>query len=430
MRSSRPGLFLSVVAVSVALLCPGAGVAQSRGPAPTADGIPVPTGRAVVPPASPPIGPLTGVAEVTIGFDHGCARMLNGTVQCWGLGGELGDGTTTTRNTGGQVSGLVDAASISAGVGHTCAIRIDRTVVCWGYNRYGQLGDGTTTNATTFRVVSGLTDIQQISAGDLHTCALLADSTIACWGDNTGGQLGGGLTSPKLVPTVVPGLGTGWLQVSAGRLHTCALRSDGTVWCWGTSFLGEETVGSRTYHLVPEQIVGASGVVQISAGYSHTCALIGDGAIRCWGNNGGMIGDGTIAHRAIATLVLSQAHFVSVVAGGATTCALDNVSVVWCWGANWAGGVGDGGLQEARTIPSAVVDLGPVASVSSGSSCAVLGDASAWCWGLNFFGTVGDGTTTDRFRPVQVLGTHIGRGTAFDRASTSDGSASWFGRGE
>jgi len=96
----------------------------------------------------------TAVA-ITAGGFHTCAILDDGSVSCWGRNqyhGALGDGTNTDRNTPTQTSSLGEwrtAVAITTGHLHTCAILDDGSVSCWGYNGYGQLGDGTTTDRNT-----------------------------------------------------------------------------------------------------------------------------------------------------------------------------------------------------------------------------------------------------------------------------------------
>ena len=76
--------------------------------------------------------------------------------------------------------------AISAGEGHTCAILDDGSVACWGGNQYGQLGDGTTTNRDTPTQTASLgvdRTAVAITSGYSHTCALLDDGSVVCWGE-------------------------------------------------------------------------------------------------------------------------------------------------------------------------------------------------------------------------------------------------------
>lgn len=91
---------------------------------------------------------LTSVAEIATAERHACARMVDGTVRCWGRNseGQLGDGTTTSRAVPAPVLGLTNVAEIAAVGNRTCARLTDATVSCWGSNWQGELGDGTTTS--------------------------------------------------------------------------------------------------------------------------------------------------------------------------------------------------------------------------------------------------------------------------------------------
>jgi hypothetical protein len=110
-------------------------------------------------------------------------------------------------------------------------------------------------------VVSAATP--QVTAGTFHTCALRTDRTVVCWGWDAYGE--------ATVPTGLASVA----QVSAGDLHTCALKTDGTVVCWGDNYFGQATVPA-----------GLTSVAQVSASAYHTCALTTDGTVVCWGWDG------------------------------------------------------------------------------------------------------------------------------------------------
>jgi alpha-tubulin suppressor-like RCC1 family protein len=110
--------------------------------------------------------------------------------------------------------GVTAASSISAGPGHGCARLTDGTVTCWGVNLFGQLGDGTTANHPTAAVVTGLAGVAAMAVGTGHSCAVKADGTLWCWGGNVTGQLG----------TVTRDVCTVQVDAATSNAVACALR--------------------------------------------------------------------------------------------------------------------------------------------------------------------------------------------------------------
>ena len=152
----------------------------------------------------------SGATAIASGYTHNCA-VAGGGVKCWGLNtsGQLGDGSLTQRPTPVSVTGLSSGvAAVAAGLYHTCALTTGGGVKCWGANSNGQLGDGTTTTRMTPVDVSGLTSgVVAIAAGQNHTCALVTNVGVKCWGENNEGELGDGSmgTRPFPEPVVIVG---------------------------------------------------------------------------------------------------------------------------------------------------------------------------------------------------------------------------------
>ncbi|GDX40608.1 hypothetical protein LBMAG21_09000 [Armatimonadota bacterium] len=126
---------------------------------------------------------LTGVVQVASGGyysyasagGHSLALKSDGTVWAWGRNqyGALGDGTNTARSTPVQVSGLTGVTQVAGGGNyHSLALKSDGTIWAWGYNAVGQLGDGTTTDRNTPVQVSGLTGVTQVVGGSYHSLSL------------------------------------------------------------------------------------------------------------------------------------------------------------------------------------------------------------------------------------------------------------------
>jgi len=347
------------------------------------------------------------VVEVAAGIRHSCALVENGWVYCWGRNqfGQLGDGSFVDSPTPVRVSGLTGVKQISLAFESTCAVRNTGRVFCWGSNNSGQLGDGTTMNRTTPVRVVALTDVTQVAAGRFHSCALRSSGRVFCWGSNSDGQLGDGTTTDRLTPVRVSGAGvTGATQIVAGALHSCMLRQNGRVTCWGNNSeaqLGDGTISVRTDPVA----LGITNVTQIAAGDFHNCALRGGGRVFCWGTGfAGAAGNGTTTRQMTPRRVNGLTNVVSIGAAGYHNCVIRNTGRVFCWGRNFHGQLGDGTttdrLTPVRVVGPRMVNATQV-TMGSNHSCGLRLNGRAYCWGWNVFGQLGDGTTTDS--PVPVL---------------------------
>jgi alpha-tubulin suppressor-like RCC1 family protein len=93
---------------------------------------------------------------------------------------------------------------VDTGLDHACALLVTGEIACWGRNRSGQLGDGTTTDRNTPVMVPGLSGVAGLATGHAHTCAFLQDQSVYCWGSNADGQLGVDNNRPSInTPTAV-----------------------------------------------------------------------------------------------------------------------------------------------------------------------------------------------------------------------------------
>ncbi|MDP3112124.1 MAG: hypothetical protein Q8M71_08490 [Thermodesulfovibrionales bacterium] len=97
-----------------------------------------------------------------------------------------------------------------------------------------------------------------ISAGYVHTIALKSDGTLWAWGANWWGQLGDGTNTDRWSPQQI-GADNTWASIAAGTFHTIAMKSDGTLWVWGDNRWGQLGDGTNTYRWSPVQITGTCG---------------------------------------------------------------------------------------------------------------------------------------------------------------------------
>ncbi|HEU0085857.1 MAG TPA: immunoglobulin-like domain-containing protein [Candidatus Paceibacterota bacterium] len=366
----------------------------------------------------------------------------DGTVWSWGYNGygQIGDGTTTGRSLPVQVLGpggtgvLSGIIEIAAGENSAYALKSDGTVWAWGYNAHGNLGDNSTTQRTTPVQVVGpgavgfLTDVVSIGAADYSGYAVKSDGTVWAWGQNSSGQLGDNSTSQRNSPVQVLGTGavgflTGVIKVAGGSANGYALKSDGTVWSWGSNGSGRLGDNSTTQRTTPVQVQGVGGVgfltdvVQIAGGDASGYAVKSDGTAWSWGSNGsGRLGDNTVTQRNTPVQVLGTGGtgFLTgvskVMAGDANAYALKSDGTVWSWGSNGSGRLGDNTTTQ-RNAPVQVVGIGAsgfltdIVNIAGGSASgyALHSDGTARAWGLNSSNQLGDNTNTQRNSPIQVL---------------------------
>jgi alpha-tubulin suppressor-like RCC1 family protein len=222
-------------------------------------------GRGVQPGSHAPATVLLGgdAVEITAGAAHACARLTGGAIRCWGLGdvGQLGYGQPlgdmAVPATAGDVPLGAAAVQVIAGGAHTCAVLESGALRCWGDNADGQLGYGHThaigddeTPAAAGDVALGGA-VVQVVAGLRHTCALREGGMLRCWGDNADGQLGLALgvhVGDDELPLAAGAIALGEPGVAAifaGALaeHTCAVRGDGSLRCWGRNDHGQVGLG-------------------------------------------------------------------------------------------------------------------------------------------------------------------------------------------
>lgn len=347
-----------------------------------------------------------------------------GTPSSWGgnVFGELGDGTTTPHRTAVALAGLDDVVDVHTGREHVVALRADGTVVTWGSNQMSQLGTGAGGNRSTPAAVTGLTDVTMVSTGHYHSLALRADGSVWTWGYNFAGQLGDGTTTTRNRPVRVAGTRS-YRYVAAGRDMSYAIATDGTLWAWGLNGDGQLGDGTTTTRTTPVRVGTLTDVTQVAGGRDHGLALRSDGSVWSWGWNAyGQLGDGTLTDRTSPVPVSTLGAGLTMVAAGAHhSYALRDDGRVQAWGRNYRDELGDGTTTQ-RTRPVVVLGVSGAVTIGSGRDhgLAALADGTVRAWGHNSSGQLGDGTTTSRTSAVTVAGatdvTRVSGGAEFSVA--------------
>lgn len=205
-----------------------------------------------------------------------------------------------------------------------------------------------------------------VAAAFRHTCALKSDATLSCWGYNSSAQLGSGNRNSYFAPNPVAGL-SGVTSVATGANESCAIHGGGTLSCWG-----------NTSVLLPVAVAGYAGVQAVALGAAHKCFVTSAGNVRCAGNNSaGQLGDGSTTSTATPVLVISAANgtnisnVVALAAGQFHTCALAADGGVLCWGAV---------TQTHAAVPMPGVSTAVSIAAGEGAPCVVLADGTVQCW--------------------------------------------------
>jgi len=367
-------------------------------------------------PDAPPDAHQALISSIAAGGSTTCVQLTAGTIKCWGDNtyGQLGRGTIGgTSATPALVAGITTSVAVTVGFDHACALLASGAVECWGNNVTGQLGNNTMTSSGAPVPVSGITNAIAVSAGGqtqatccllAHTCAVLADHTVRCWGDNNWGEIGDGTMTNRLTPVPVPGVTNAIAIVSTGA-DSCVLHPSGAVTCWGTNNQ-QELAGSTG-------IAGASVLAGSPTGDS-LLVIANNGSMQGWAHDlDGQLGDGTTgSDHSTPVNVVGIANAVAAAVEGWTSgtaaghgCALLADGTIRCWADNNFGQLGNGTTTRslAPVAVSGITTAKLLAVGNPGYSCAVLADDTVACWGDGTAGELGVAATSST-TPVVIQG--------------------------
>jgi len=326
----------------------------------------------------------------------------------WGQNsqGQLGLNDTTIRSSPVQIGTASDVSFITAGGEFSAYIKTDGTLWMWGNNSNGQLGQSNTTNVSSPVQVGTSTNWAFISCSALYAVrAIKTDGTLWCWGSNNLGQLGLGDTTNRSSPVQVGTL-TNWSKAAGGNQFSLFIKTDGTIWSTGINTGGQLGLNDLAPNRSsPTQIGTGTNWASIGAVSASGYAITTGGTLWTWGTNtSGQLGLGDTTTRSSPVQVGSLTTWATVQrdGGSSSVAALRTDGTLWMWGSNSFGQLG----QNNKTNASSPVQVGSatnwVYAQSALHTLAVTTSGQLWGWGSNTIGSLGIGTLTDVSSPVQV----------------------------
>ena len=380
---------------------------------------------------------VVDIVSAAINSTSGTVTALksNGSVWAWGYNadGQIGNGTTTTQSTPTQVisSGVVKIYPVksASGVVHETvyALKSDGSLWAWGYNGSGQVGNNSTTNQLTpVQIIAS--GVSKVYATGYNVYVIKSDGSLWAWGSGTNGPVGNNSTTNQLTPVQI--IASGVSSVITTWFGAYAIKSDGSLWAWGYNGAGQVGNNSTTNRLTPVQVI-ASGVSQMiasaSSPYPARLVIKTDGSLWAWGSNTyGQVGNNSTTNQLTPVQIMASG-VVKASANDLTTFAIKSDGSLWAWGWNTTyGTVGNNSTTNQLTPVQIMASGVTAAGADSYSAYALKSDGSLWIWGRNDGGVVGNGTLTTQLVPYQAISsgvTQISFSSTLVYALKSDGTA-------
>jgi len=378
---------------------------------------------------------------ISAGYSFGAAITSAGNLQTTGLNdkGQLGTATTTNR---GNFAGIGSSSwtAISAGATSSIGTTLSNITFVWGNNSTGQLGLVDTANRSspvqlgsslatsmyqtvypspTIVTTYSNTSWTQVNVGNSFAVGIDNAGRLFAWGLNSTGQLGDGTTistmptksSPSQIATTASSFtfintsspvqinaGTSWNAIAAGGTHAVAVKSDGTLWSWGTNTFGQVGNGSTITQYIPKQVDILNSFTSVAAGNDFSAAINTNYTLWKWGYNS--TSDVSSPHRSNALQIGTDSWSV-ISAGGNTAVIINSLGVLSGWGKITAS---DGFAFNLAISPITWAIGSSFTNVNAGDSFIHALDSSygLWAFGLNSTGQLGDSTTITRSSAVQI----------------------------
>lgn len=281
---------------------------------------------------------------------------------------------------------------------------------------------------------------KKLALGLDHSCTIKEDANVYCWGSSEFAQLGRGASDERNHARPVAGL-SDIVSISAGGHFTCAISRAGQVFCFGLNLDRYPlTLDGTLFLLEPTAIEGWEQVAEVAVGATHSCALHVDGTVSCLGwNDRGQLGletAGEFPTDPVRAPAVAKVARISAGVSGAHNCVRFRDGSAACFGANTHGQHGTGKLGDSSNpTPIDLLKTSVVEIAAGGThSCALLVGGEVSCWGLNQYGQLGDGSVAANRVPNPVPGLEdiasIATGAFHSCALHSHGGVSCWGKNE
>ncbi len=241
----------------------------------------------------------------------------------------------------------------------TGAIKTNGTLWMWGFNRFdGRLGLNNLTDIASPAQVGATTNWSTVELASSGTMALKTDGTLWSWGTGIVVLIPYGQRSSP----VQIGSNTNWSKISVGQSQSFGIKTDGTLWCWGGgtgpqfgSFGDNRGGNASAYNTTsPKQVGTNTNWSLVNTSYHSSFAIKTDGTLWSWGKNtSGQLGQNNIIHRSSPVQVGENTNWSKLASGRDNTFAIKTDGTLWAWGAN---GQGEAGLnnQVSKSSPTQV----------------------------------------------------------------------------
>ena len=359
-------------------------------------------------------------AQVSESGSHVLAIRSDGTLWGWGdnSAGALGVNDIIYRSSPVQI-GTSSWTAVCSAANWSLALRNDGGLFAWGRNLEGQLGQ----NDVVYRsspIQIGTSSWTAIASGNRvanGAAAIRLDGRLFTWGSNSNGELGLNNTIHRSSPVQIDATSS-WIAVTGGTIFMFGIKSDNTLWSWGsnaaTGVLG--TNETSVLRSSPVQI-GTSSWTKVSSGGGHALAIRNDGTMWGWGNaTQGQLGE--VTGNLYSWTMLS----ISDTSPGTTAFAIRSDGTLWGWGAAGYGQIGDNQIASNRSSPVQVSGSWTkvVTGQFFGMTAAIRSDGTLWTWGNATGGKLGDNASASRSSPVQVAG-----GGSWSQVAVDGGSSAF-----